>query len=185
MEETGEWLECDTDNDYEIWSEYPYPIRRKGSDKVISECNSGVGYIRCSLNRKPYDKHRIIAQQFIPNDDPEHKPFIDHINKNRTDNRLENLRWVSRSENTKNQSRSKGYQYVFLDKLPETAEPLEFYNNHEYDDLWIDYGTQKLYLYNGALYRELIEHQNGHYRYVNAIDREGKRTRLSLNQLFG
>ena len=77
MEETGEWLELVVDNDYEIFNQYPYPIRRKGSDKVISEWITDKGYVRCKLNGKPIDKHRIIALQFIENDDPESKPFID------------------------------------------------------------------------------------------------------------
>ena len=36
-EESGEWLECVVDNDYEIFSEYPYPIRRKGKERIIKE----------------------------------------------------------------------------------------------------------------------------------------------------
>ena len=69
-EETGEWLECVVNNDYEIFSEYPYPIRRKGSDKVVKErIDPNCGYVLCSLNAKGYRKHRLIAQQFIPNPD--------------------------------------------------------------------------------------------------------------------
>lgn len=49
---------------------------------------------------KPVPLHRLIAEAFIPN--PDNKPEIDHINTIRTDFRLENLRWVTHSENMRN-----------------------------------------------------------------------------------
>ena len=131
-QETGEWLECVADDDYEIFTENPYPIRRKGSNRIIKECINSKGYVVCSLNSRQYKKHRIIGLQFIPN--PNNLPEIDHINHNKLDNRIENLSWVSKSENQRNKT-SWRHQYIFLDELPETAEPLEAYNGHEFDGL--------------------------------------------------
>jgi hypothetical protein len=47
--------------------------------------------------------HRLMALAFIPN--PDNKEMIDHINRIKTDNRIENLRWASRSENIINTAR--------------------------------------------------------------------------------
>lgn len=50
--------------------------------------------------RKTYSVHRLVAEAFIPN--PENKPEVDHIDRNGLNNHVDNLRWVTRSENCYN-----------------------------------------------------------------------------------
>ena len=46
--------------------------------------------------------HRLVAELFIPN--PENKTEVDHIDGNKLNNDVSNLRWVSRKENMNNPS---------------------------------------------------------------------------------
>ena len=75
-------------------------------------------YARVTLmnnkKRKDITVHRLLGIHFIPN--PDNKPMIDHINRNKLDNRLENLRWVTNQENCRNSNLSKknklGHKYI-------------------------------------------------------------------------
>jgi hypothetical protein len=61
-----------------------------------------LGYLKVGLYQKPRHQmlsvHRIVAEVFVPN--PDNKPFVNHINGIKTDNRKENLEWVTAQENT-------------------------------------------------------------------------------------
>lgn len=64
------------------------------------------GYYSCNLNQKQYLTHRLLALTFI--DNPENKPYVDHIDRIKTNNNLNNLRWVTPQQNSRNKQ-SLGY----------------------------------------------------------------------------
>ena len=98
------WKEIKGFNNYKV-SNFGRLISIK-TNKILKPTDNGRGYLRFSLlgddnNNHTVYLHRIIAEAFIPN--PDNKPCIDHINTNKQDNRIENIRWVTYKENTNNE----------------------------------------------------------------------------------
>ncbi len=75
-----------------------FNVKRK---KLIKVQVDKDGYLVVQLwkNSKPkkFKMHRLVAMAFIPN--PENKPQVNHINGIKFDNSIENLEWVTQSEN--------------------------------------------------------------------------------------
>lgn len=88
---------------------------RRFKGRILSLMNTKRGYQRIKLCKngkiKIYLVHRLVAQAFIPN--PEEKPQIDHIDTNPSNNRIDNLRWVTSKENHLNPLTRKRYSEAF------------------------------------------------------------------------
>jgi hypothetical protein len=103
-----------------------YKINRKGE---IWSCyykrlmkptlNNGTGYYTTEIvkdkNRKMAHIHRLLAIQYLPN--PNNLPMVDHIDRNKLNNCLENLRWASARTNNLNMgiTPKSGHQNIYID----------------------------------------------------------------------
>ncbi len=77
--------------------------------------------------------HRLVASAYIPN--PENKPTVDHDDRNRSNNRLDNLKWATHAEQAQNRSveNRKTVDAKHSRKVwkvdPHSGERLELYNS--------------------------------------------------------
>lgn len=100
-----------------------YKINKKGEiwscflKRFLSLCTNQDGYYHytlCKENIKKYVvAHRLVAIQFIPN--PNNLPLIDHIDRNRLNNNVDNLRWVTLRQNQLNRKDTK-HPYIYYQK---------------------------------------------------------------------
>ena len=81
-----------------------YIRKMRVRERILNLHPDGKGYLMAWLYkdgiRKTMKVHRLVANTFISNTD--NKPQIDHINADKQDNRVINLRWCTGKENFHN-----------------------------------------------------------------------------------
>lgn len=76
--------------------------------KFLTGCIDRNGYVYVNLDKR-YRLHKLIATYFVLNTNPQEFNVIDHINRNKLDNRSENLKWVSQKLNCRNRNDNPNY----------------------------------------------------------------------------
>ena len=148
------WEILEVDNDYSICQTYPYQIKKRSNNYIIKEWETNRGYIQIKLNGEYYYKHIVIARQWLPNDDPEHKIEVDHKNRNRSDYHLSNLIWKTRRMNDLNKTGWRNYKHEYVDELPIDVVPIILYKNWEFEGYFIDQAGF-VWFDNGEQYRKI------------------------------
>ena len=111
----------------------------RGKKKIPHD--NGKGYLAYNINNKHVYAHRIVAETFIPN--PENKPEVDHIDGNRCNNCVWNLRWVTKRENQDNPI-TKRRNKVSHDSQKKSVIQLDL--NGNYIKKWVGIGEAARFL---------------------------------------
>lgn len=104
-------MEINNFNDYLIYKDgrvYNNKLKRFLRGSIVK------GYVRIQLRNKRILLHRLVAEHYIAN--PHNYPQVDHLDRNKLNNNIENLRWVNSLTNNNNKnlykSNTSGHQFV-------------------------------------------------------------------------
>lgn len=98
-------------------------VRNKITGRILKPTEGKTDnyyYISLCKNGKQKNTkiHRLVASYFVEN--PENKPYVDHIDNNKLNNLCSNLRWATHQENNRNKTiysnNTSGFKGVVLDK---------------------------------------------------------------------
>jgi len=117
-------------------------VRGKKNTILKYSCSKGGGFypqLTLFKDKKWYPRriHRLVALAFIPN--PDNLPTIDHIDRNKSNNNVNNLRWADQTTQNNNQKpfrdRNKknktGERYIHFDKRAKKKQYfLQMHNKH-------------------------------------------------------
>ena len=175
----------DFEDDYEIEVEEPYRIRRIGTDRFVStSLHRLTGYMRVKLNGRTYQYHRILAKHFIPN--PDNLQEIDHVDRDKTNNSIENLRWTTRSENCRNRVINRA-RYEFMNTPPNDITEIRTFNDVEYNEnkYFFCYENDRVVQrYNDHKWRFISEKPHNGYLRISMRDVNGRFHQLYLHKLI-
>ena len=187
--DTEQYIDLIGFDNYEILTTEPFTIRRKDNKRVVTETVARNGYIKVGLNTPSGFvtrlKHRLIAQHFIPN--PDNLSDVDHIDRNKQNNTLSNLRWVSRSENLKNRTIKAYVKHPYLNHAPDDITEIISYDDVAYpnDTYYFCYKDDSVYKkINTHKWQKLKQTSQSGYLVMNMTDINNNRHKIYMHKII-
>lgn len=175
-------------------------FEKRYPQKLLTQTLNPHGYLYTNVGRKARNEkifsHRLIAEAFIPN--PDNKPYINHIDRDRSNNNVENLEWCTSRENQHHRNIGEDHECNCIGVKPQRGKfvsriwilgksrALGTYENEE--DACEAF---RVALYNWEIKGELPTHKrpNKHSKYRGVVGHQGKFTanfkRNGINNYVG
>ena len=188
--DTEQYIDLIGFDNYEILTTEPFTIRRKDNKRVVTETvNKNTGYVYVHLNTQSGQvnryKHRGIAQHFIPN--LNNLSDVDHIDRNKQNNTLSNLRWVSRSDNLKNRTVKPSGKRPPLNHAPDDITEIISYDDVVYpnDTYYFCYKDDSVYKrFNDHKWRQVKQTPHCGYLVINMSDINKRRHQICMHKII-
>jgi len=87
-------------------------VRNKTTNKILKPHITTTGYYEIKLIKKHFKIHKLLGLYFLEN--PNNLKCIDHIDRCKTNNNLDNLRWCSYSDNSKNKTKNNNCSSIYM-----------------------------------------------------------------------
>ena len=174
------------DQRYEISTTEPWNFRRIGKQNCLKQEISNSGYKRVPIGHSNRQSvHRLVALQFIPNENSEINTVINHIDSNKLNNSLDNLEWTTPSRNSKLAKRRDRQPDEYLDELPEDVIEITEYTDRELDGYYFDVENKRiLKVQNSGRIKVINPTTNAKMLQINLIDVNKKRFQRSYNKMI-
>lgn len=112
-------------------------VKRVTTGRILKGGKNKGGYLGVSLSKNSVISqqriHRLVAETFIPNQ--ENKPEVNHIDENKTNNKVSNLEWMTAKENSNHGTRNKRVSKIksiqIIATNLKTGESQEFNSSNE------------------------------------------------------
>lgn len=162
-------------------------IRNIKTNKLLrTRLRNGYYIVDLYNNGKRITKsiHKLIAETFL--NKPNENYVVDHINCNRTDNRIENLRYVSQSQNSRNKLKCKKVTYRFVDEPPSNSIHIIQIKDYDITDvgLYFNKQTDEFYMKMADNKYRIMHKQRGGNSYRIEFKFNGKLMSYSRKQLI-